>query len=249
VRHQSTATVSYDLTTRTSLGATAAWRTTEYEVGQSDLTHRVGSVRLSRRFTKYLALTAGYGYQEGRYSEPARTFTTDDIHVGVDYDRPLSRSRRTFVSFSSGSSVVEDQTGRSWRAVGSASLRRLLGRTWSAQAAYDRTARYVEGFSSPFLADAVSGTIGGWMSRRLDTTIGVGYSTGVLGFSSAAPGYETVYGTGEVRYAITQLVALTGQYQYYRYTFDASADVGPLPRELDRHGAHIGVSVWLPLLR
>jgi hypothetical protein len=247
--YRSQANVTQQLTTRTSISGSVAWRRSDYAEGQNDITHRSASLRLSRNFSRYLSIGAGYGHQEGRYSNPAQVFTTHDINIGADYDRPLSRSRRTFISLSTGSTVLEDQRGRSFRAVGSAGLRRLIGRTWTAEVNYERSARYVDGFASPFFADGVSGTVAGFVSRRVDTAATWGYSKGVAGFSGDAPAYDTFQASANVRVALTRLTALQANYLYYHYAFEPNLEITGIPGTLTRHGARVGVTLWLPLLR
>lgn len=246
--YQSRATLRQELTARTAVSGTAGWRKTRFPGGAGDLTHVLGAVRLERKFTKYLTLVAGYGQQEGRYESRAQTFTTRDITVGTDYNRPLSRTRRTFVSASTGTTSVEDQTGRRLRVTGSAGLRHQMGRTWSANLQYARDAQYVQGFSAPFLSDGVTGVADGFLSRRAHLKLQTGYSTGVIGLTTDAPGYETIFGTMEMRYALTRIVALQAQYLYYDYTFDRDASLVGLPRQMQRNGVRIGVTFWLPLL-
>lgn len=248
--YQTRASISQGLTERTTISATVGYRKGSFAGGQGDLTHRSGSLRISRKFTRYLALSAGYGIQQGRYSEPkSRTTETRDISIGTDYDRPLSRTRRTFLSLSSGAAQIEDQRGQSFRVTGAAGLRHEIGRSWTANVNYNRGVRYLEGFPEPFLSDGVRAGLHGFVSRRVDLSFNGGYSTGVIGVRTDGSGYRNYFSTAVVRFALTQLLALSSEYLYYHYAFDRDPEITGLPREVERHGVRVSLGLWLPLLR
>jgi hypothetical protein len=69
--------------------------------GASDLLTQTGGVRVIRNVTRYSGFHAGVaarGVQYGR-SEGVTQLHTYDVDIGLDYNRPLSLSRRTTIRF------------------------------------------------------------------------------------------------------------------------------------------------------
>jgi hypothetical protein len=248
-------TVSQQLGGRTNLGGSIGLRTTNFArantpTANSDLSHRSGSVQISRNFTRYLGLSVGYGLQEGAYSSVARrSVRTHDLNIGTNYNRPLSATRRTFLTFSTGTSIVEEPARRAFHLTGAAGLRHQMGRSWSALLDYDRGVRYVEGFADPFLSDSISGTLSGLASRRANVNLQVGYSTGLVGLASDAPAYTTYFGNAGVDLGLTRLLAVRANYFYYQYAFERASATIDLPRQFDRHGVSVGLALWIPVIR
>lgn len=246
VWYQTRVSISQQLTARTSISAAAGYRRADFSTQQADLTSRSGSVRISRNFTKYLGLSAGYGVNEGRYSD-GRVWQTRDISVGTNYNRPLSKTRRTFLSLSSGTSSAEDaRRGTSYRFTGSAGLRHQMGRSWNASVDYNRGIRYLEGFGEPFFTDSVRGLVRGFLTRRVDVDVQAGYSSGTIGLTANALPFASYFGTTSARYALSRIAALQVQYLFYHYDFEREP-TSDLPREFDRHGVRVGFNLWLPL--
>ena len=71
------------------------------------------------------------------------------LNFGVDYNKALSFSRRTKVTFSTGTAGIEDRiTGQvTYNMIGGVGLSREFGRTWNAGVFYSRDVRYVEQLS------------------------------------------------------------------------------------------------------
>ena len=141
---------------------------------------------------------------------------THNLNIGVDYRKPLSRSRRTFLRFRTGSVIAEELEtgavigeqvetgagigdpveGRRFEATGSASLVHQIGRTWSAQAQYRREVGYLEGFARPVLSDSANGTLGGLLTRRTDFYVNVNYISGASGLRSGSPRFRQLRSVG-----------------------------------------------------
>ena len=249
LRYAGAASFSHQFTERTLFSATGGWRRSDFLIGEQDITHASGSLRLTRKLTKHLAVNGGYGYQSGEYGNSEHS-TSEDILAGVTFDRPLSRTRRTFVSFSSGVSTLRDdrRPDRTIRLTGSAGLRRLIGRTWVAALNYDRATRYLEGLGPPIISDAVTTTVTGFVSRRVNVSVTGAYITGVLGYSGSGRGYDNYYSISTVQVALNRLTALTAEYLHYHYQFEQDPEIADLPTRFDRNGVRVGVSFWLPLL-
>ena len=218
---------------------------------QRSTRRQVASAGVHYGFSRYSRLNVGYGYRE--YANYAgRVTRAHDLLSGVDYSRPLSFSgRRTTFTVSPGASLVSRFGTTRLQLVGSAEVSRELGRSWTAQAQYQRGLRYVETLDDVVMTDGLMASLGGYLSRSVDLTFS-GRFAGAAGRSSvqSAGGYQTYSGTGRVRVALSSRLAVFTQYLYYHYSFGEHARLPPgVGRELNRHGVRIGLSTWLPLLR
>ncbi len=121
-------------------------------------------------------------------------------------------------------------------------------RTWRADARYDRSAGFVDGFREPVFSNTSSASVRGLPAPRLDFTATASHAFGNVGFGSTNNGFATTTTTAQLRYALFRNLAAYGQYFYYRYHFDAGVVVpGTVPPMLDRQGASVGLTLWLPL--
>ena len=201
----------------------------------------------------------GYGYTTAEYSQRVG-FLPQDIHhldAGVDYGRALSISRRTRVSFSTGSAILSGSgetfggqtSGFSYHLTGTADLTHEMGRTWTARMSFRRGIELHEGFAQPFLSNAVTGGLSGLLSRRLLFGMGADYVSGNVGLTSGAH-YTSKAAHASLEYALSRRLALFGRYVYYQYEFDGLVGMDPrLPRALDRQGVRVGLSTSIPVIR
>lgn len=207
-------------------------------------------VRLSRTVTKNAGIHAAYTYTDGSYGERAdqRLVRGNNVDVGVDYKRPLSRSRRTTVSFSSGTVMLDDRGARYYSVTGAAGLDREIGRTWSAGIRYFRGVNFVEAFTDPIRSDMVTARVAGLVSQRAQFRAAAVYSSGAVGFVRDAPSFDFSNATAGLTYGITRYIALSAEYVIYHYVFDPEV-VNPfgLPRQLTRNGVRVQLTTWLPL--
>ncbi len=254
---------------RVTLSAFGDYQRTEFGGGDDGDSHWTGlqsyriGARLSRGITRHAGLRLGYAYREGRYGQPAGgdpVVETHEIDAGVDYGRALSFSRRTSLSFSTGSGLVARQAadsddprqpaGERLRAhlLANAALTHEINRTWTARLAYSRDLQYVDGFTEPFLADRADASLGGTFNRRVDSRLAASYSSGAVGPGSGQ-GYAVWSGTADLRIALARRAALFTRYVYHHYQFNDATTLPPgfAPR-LDRHGVRLGLSVWLPII-
>jgi hypothetical protein len=223
-----------------------------------DLRRHYAGARYTYALSPTVGLHAGYRFRTyDTYATP-RASQRHDIDVGADYNRSLPLTRHTTVSFGFGSSLMSmdrEQPGdgrsetRYFRLIGQATLVHELGRTWRAQAAYDRGLQYVEAVGDPFFADTVSLSLGGYLNRRVDF-LGYGsYSHGQLRLSERNRGRELFASTARLRVALTRNLALESQYFFFHYWFAPGVQLGAgYPRELDRQGVRLGLIAWLPLV-
>ena len=89
---------------------------------------------LSWTVAKGLSLRGGYSYGQTEYGTGADrlTYETHQIDAGLDFYRALSLTRRTSLSFSTGTSILKDQDQTHYGITGNISITREIGRTWAA---------------------------------------------------------------------------------------------------------------------
>jgi hypothetical protein len=216
-------------------------------------------LRYTQRLTRNMNARLGYGYTTAKYSQRVE-FRPQEIHhidAGIDYGRALSVSRRTRVSFSTGSAILSGNgetfdgapTGFSFHLTGSADLTHEMGRTWKAQLAYRRGIDVHEGFAQPFLSNALNGGLSGLLSRRLAFGASADYVSGDVGLQNGAH-YNSLSTTSVLEYALSSRFAVFARYVYYKYEFDRQVAVDPrLPGALDRQGVRVGLSTSIPVIR
>jgi hypothetical protein len=226
---------------------------------------RVGAL-FRRRLTRNAHLRLGYGYRTATYSDipslggGSTRHESHDVDAGVDYSRALSLSRRTKVSFMTGSSILVRDTptgaaalpGASTRVVltGSASLVREVGRTWRTGMMAARTTTFSDVLLEPVTSNSVSVFAGGLLSRRQELTFRGSYSAGDVGTSGVQNGFATYLGSAAWRIALTRHLAAFATYLYYHYDFGRGVNLPTgVASKLDRQGVRVGISGWLPLLR
>ena len=211
------------------------------------------------------SLRLGYALQESTFEGSTTPLTrTQNLIIGVDYRKPLSRSRRTFLRFNTGSvitnQVATDQVDtdqvdtdqvddRHVRATGSAMLVHQMGRTWDARAQYRRDVGYLEGFVRPVFTDTANFAVGGLMTRRTDLFFNVNYTSGTSALRRDSPRFDSYSASARVRRAFTRNLAAYFEYLFYRYDFDDGVDRPTgLPQRFSRNGVRVGLSLWLPLI-
>src|SRR5262249_24782926 len=103
--HRFALTASYDL------------RRTLFDQRHSDLdmTSQDAGAGLTRRLTRYVSLHGAYTYRVADSSSMGGRVRVNDIDAGVDFSRPLTVSKRTTLSFATGSSMVPDAEGTAFR--------------------------------------------------------------------------------------------------------------------------------------
>ena len=244
---------------RSTLTGSYAVGLAEYVGSDLDYFSQGGGVAFEHPLTRNMSARLGYFYSLADYAHTAnyRPQAIHHIDAGIDYGRALSISRRTHLSFSTGTALVAtdptplDPTGRelNFRFIGDATLNHEFGRSWTAAASYLRSVDYHEGFADPFLSDGVAASLTGLLSRVLKFDGTVNYSFGIVGFNSDN-GFYAVSATAGLEYGLTRRLALYARYLYYAYDFDQGASLDPrLARALNRQGARVGLSASFPLVR
>ena len=243
------------LSPRSSLNVTTSDGAYKFLDENYELRTRSYSGGYSYSVTKYAALRAGYREQVADYpafgTAQRRRYSQRSFDAGVDYSRPLSISRRTTFSFSSGSSAIDDGLETFFTITGNASLRHQIARTWEAHVVYSRGLGIVGGFAEPFFADAVTANLQGRVTNRLMLMATAGISNGNVGLGSRANSYDSFQASTRLEMTLKrERIGLYGSYFYYTYQFDGpTPSATAIPREVARHGVRVGLIVRFPLLK
>ena len=222
----------------------------DYVSDPFDYRSQTAGFRYLHRLSRNVSARLGYAYSGADYRQllGLRPYRIHNIDAGIDYGRALSFSRRTHFSFSTGSAVVAADTepiGNGgtdlfYRVIGSADLTHETGRTWTTRLSYRRGIDFHEGFRDPFLSDAVSAGLNGFIARRLKFSSGADYAFGKVGVTGDS-GYSSASANAGLEFALSRVVALFGRYVYYRYEFDRQVALDPrLARSFDRQGCGSG---------
>lgn len=206
-----------------------------------------------RGFSRSTALRLGYTYRSANYaltSLEVLPVAGHNIDLGLSYNRALGRTRRTTVSFNTGSSVLSTTTRKYYRAVGSASLGRQFRRTWTLVIDYQRGFQFVEGFAAPFFMDSVTFGTGGHWGRRVEFRGTAAYSNGQPGLTVQVQQFASFTGNASVSYEVRRGLAIRSDYYYYYYQFPRNymLPVG-LAERLNRQGVSVVAAVSLPVIR
>ncbi len=243
--------LTQQLSKRSSLTLNYDRRASQFGNGLEDLTYQTGSFRFTRSLSRYLGLRLGYGITDARYRLNAASYRSDNLDIGVDYNRALSRSRRTRISFSTGASSVRQDDSRRYDVIGSARLTREIGRTWNAELVYQRNVGFLDAVREPALYDGINFGITGLITRRLSFASSAGATRGAIGVTSRpSNGFDAWTGSAGLHTALTRHLALGVNYTFYRYNFEQGAALvtGLLP-ETNRHSVNVTLSAWAPVFQ
>jgi hypothetical protein len=255
--YQGALNFSRDLSARLKFAADYSYRRREELADIGGYRRTSGGGQLSYRMSQSLTLRAGYHLSEAHYTASDLTTQRHLIDTGVDYHKSLSFSRRTTLGFGTGLTAVTEPSadGRAsqdtrFRATGSAILNHEIGRSWTAAVIYARGAHFREDWPVPVFSDAVTATLGGLVTRRVQVQLSARSSAGRAGFSANDNGFSGSYATAVATFGMTHNTALGVQYLYYRHHFDRADLVLPgYPDSLDRHSVRAYVSVWAALFQ
>jgi hypothetical protein len=216
------------------------WTTRQFE---GDVTHRI---------TKGVDVYVGYAYGEQIYTDLVVSNVRDKhptMRFGVDFNRALSISRRTTLSFSTGVAQVHDraQNTTTYHLIGAAGLKREFGRTWDAGLFYSRNVRYIEAFALPLLNDSVGVAVHGSFSRRVQFQSSIGASSGQLG-ASGGNSFDTRYGSVQLSVGMTRHLGFGTDYSYARLP-SVGNTLRPDPlAQMNGQSIRAHLQLWVPLL-
>jgi hypothetical protein len=248
------ASFSQDLTQRTSFDVAYGLRDAELQATGRSFRHQYAGFRVGHRLSRYATLRLGYRYTEAAGTD-GRAQITHAPEIGVSYDRPLSISRRTAVSFGGGTAIhgsgpTIDSTARRYRLTGFAQLTRDFGRSWVSRLAYSRGLLHLEAYPEPFYSDSVVASVQGYLTPRWDLVAQARYVRGTPHTFDPGPDRTAYTGDVRLRVAVSSRVALFAQGTYYVYQFGDSVILpAGLVDTLDRRSIRVGLTLWAPLVR
>jgi hypothetical protein len=253
--------LGHQLSLRSSVGINFGENHTYFEGSVPTQRGRSVGGQFSHQVSQYMTARLGYTLQTGTTDFSSIRPTAHNIDIGFNYSRALSFARKTTVGFSTGSALLSDGAGagiqfdrRHFRVTGSAHLDHQIGRSWSAQAAYNRGFEFVDLFVAPVFVDAVTFGVGGSLTRSLSVGANASYSRGTFGFTtpgtpSTPSDHQDAWGaTSALRMQVARFFSVYGEYHYYWYEFTSGSQLpGGIPQALRRSGARAGVSTSLQL--
>lgn len=240
------------LTTRLTVSASFLYEQSRSTSAARDFFRRGGQGGLSLAIAKGLSLRVGYGHTETQFDRPsgaALGYRAQNIDAGLNFSRALSITRKTMLSFTSGSTAVTDGDRTFYHLNATVGLRRELGRTWRTGIRYNRDVNFDETLGAPVPYDSVAAALGGLFNRRLSFQSSVGKAFSRLGFGSQAAGLDNIYARSTLSIAITRNIAGGVEYSYFQYRFDQGSGV-PLGvlRRAERQRVAFYVNFWAPLI-
>jgi hypothetical protein len=250
--------VGIGLTRRSSVSVGADYGYYDF-VDETDSRRDTTSYGLQGQFTRAIGrrstTSVQYQYRTGDFGYGGGAQTVEQgVNVGVEYVRPLSATRQASVGVRLGSSALDVPpgvlnqgfVGRQYRFSGNVNVGYRFGRTWRANANFNRGVEFVAQLGEPVFSNAVMLVADGRLSRRVDVLITGGYATGSSAVNRDGLVFDTYTGTVRLRSAISPRLALYGEYLFYYYDFSGNT-IFPTgtPLGLQRNGVRLGLTLTL----
>jgi hypothetical protein len=217
--------------------------------GRYDSQYVNAGVRYS--LAKGLGLRAGYGTTVAGFGPADQTnYRSRNIDVGVDYNKSLSLTRKSRLSFSTGLSGIVDPANQThYYFVGNATFTHEIGRSWSFFAGVSRNTDFYQTLGRPTVTDWANVGLGGLIGRRVNVQGFVSWYSGSA-VATGAKVYDSTNATASVQVALNRILAIGADYSYYRYGFADNVLVVPpgFVRQTDRQAIRVSLNVWAPLV-
>jgi len=206
------------------------------------------------RFSRNVGFHAGYGRRVGEYNllNDTQSAPIEDIDIGLDYNynRGVSLSKKTTLSFGSGSSITEQDHRHHFTVTGTVNLDQAFTRYSHATLTYTRGVQLLEGFVEPVYSDSLTAAINGAIGARVHLATSASYSMGEVGLSGNNNDYRAWNTGGRMTVDLSRLSML-----YVSYGF-SSSDIGSgvqlvhdVPYTQRRHSLRVGASLRVPVIR
>jgi hypothetical protein len=238
---------SEQLSRRTFFGAGYTYRRTHKPGDTTDYVYQSAGARLSHVLATGLSTYGGYTFAVGQ-SVDTKRHAYHRIDAGVNYNRALSFTRRTTLTFSTGSAVTERDLEFQFHLTGNVALTHEMGRSWATWVSYGRHVVYHETWREPGLGNAVVFGVGGSLNRRVDFKATGRVAFGTVGVQTNAPEFDHYYGTATLSYAMNRFIQAHATYGYYQHRYDDAVPLAALvPRSLERNSVRVGINLKAPL--
>jgi hypothetical protein len=207
---------------------------------------QMGSTGFKWGLTRDLSLRTIYRYTEAHFS--GRVVKMHSPDIGLDFNRALSLTRRTSLTFGAGTEAIMLNDETRYRATGRVNVAHEIARTWSATASYQRGTYFVDTLSAPVYGDSVLAGIGGLLTRRIQLQATANAMIGNTGFDVRRR-FDSYRGAVSLSTALNRFMNVGVDYAYYKYIFDPQVELEPgVPRDVNRQSVRAHVSFWAPLL-
>ena len=242
-----TMAVDQRLSSRASIGVTLGYRRSESLASGGDFASRHAGSTFRYSVSRGFGVRLGYGYTGGLYRSSDRRVEDHSVDAGIDYAKALSITRRTTLSFGTGTAAVRSETHIAYRLTGNARLNHDIGRTWSASLAYSRGFEFTDTLQEPVFADAIAASVGGLINRRLQFTSNARASIGHVGVARGGSQFNTYSGSIGLAHALSRFVQASVAYVYYHYRFPGGVLPPGVPDEINRNSVRAQLTVWAPV--
>lgn len=240
------------LGSRFALTASYNLRHTMFDRSHSDLdmTSQDAGAGISRRLTRYVSLHGAYTYRVADSQSVGGRVRVNDIDAGLDFSRPLTVSKRTTISFATGSSMVPDVEGMAFRVTGNAAVNRAFGRTWNLRLGVNRAVRLVEGFTQPLVENSLDTALAGNLARHISWSSSGSYSAGTVGLEQQVQnGYTNWTAASGLNVELGRHALFNVHYFIASDDFDQGVALPPgLVNQRLRQGVRAGITLRAPLM-
>jgi hypothetical protein len=198
-----------------------------------------------------LGLRAGYGSTIGGLESTGgqSNYRSRSIDAGVDYNKSLSLTRKSTLSFGTGVSGILDQADQThYYFVGHVNFTHEIGRSWSAYASLDRNTAFYQTLGQPTVNDSLTAGVNGLIGRHVTVQGGLSAYRGAA-VTSGSNAYDSASAFAGIRVALNRVLAVSGNYSYYRYGFSDAVVVLPpgFVQQTDRQSVQVSLVVFAPL--
>jgi hypothetical protein len=250
------ASANYDHKLTAKLSATAAYSYYANDSWSSTVTNGRYDSQYGRAGVRYglgqgLGLRAGYGATFGGFASTGQSgYRSRSIDAGADYNKSLSRTRKSTLSFSTGFTGILDQVSKTYYYfVASVNFTHEIGRSWSAYAGVNRNVDFYQTLGQPIITDWMSAGLSGLIGRRINVNGGVSWYQGSV-VTTGSKAYDSANAYARVQWGFSRIFALGADYTYYRYGFTNTVLIVPpgFLRQTDRQTVRVSLVVWAPLV-
>jgi hypothetical protein len=222
-------------------------RITTYTSGDpGPISHQAGAA-YTYEFAKGIALRLGDGIRmlKAGTGDP---IVAQDIALGIDVNRSLTASRRTSVTFTTGSSITSNESGHQFVATGSATLAHRIGRSWQTAVTFDRGLQVADLLPKPFVGNSTGFTLGGFLGRRTSMRLRGSYAFGDFDLNGSSSRYVSYLAEARGAVALGRHFQLYAEHLYYQHRFPDGVPLPPdVPFRRVQHGTRFGLEIWAPL--
>lgn len=226
---------------------------TDYASSAPDVLFQSPRAGYRRRLWRFASFVASYGIQSTEYRDSGfSALVSQDVALGVAYDRPLAAHRRTAFGFSTGTSFLRKANGPGAYFNGTAHVTQRIGRTWLTSLSYRRGQQVLAGFTVPFFtfADSTSVYMSGRIFRELGLTARGSYTHGRYTIGEFKNSFDTLAASARLQAPIFHVLGMYLEGYYTDYEFQQRLGlIRGAPASLHRVGTRLGLTVLVPVLR